>query len=180
MIGGLALTLVGLILVLLQLRFVLHGYRIPSSAMEPTLHCSKPGIGCRGSADDGIFVPRWLPFWSPSRGDIVVFRTPPRAVETCGEGGTFVKRIVGLPGETVSEVRGAVFVGRRRLSEPYVKPGYRDTRSGIWHVPKGEYFVMGDNRAASCDSRVWGSVPRGNLIGPAVARYWPFDRIGAL
>jgi signal peptidase I len=105
-----------------------------------------------------------------------VFKTPPKAARECSEGGTYVKRLIGLPGETVTERNGEVFVDGRLLKEPYVE--FRDTESGTWHVPKGEYFFMGDNRAASCDSRRWGSVPRGNLIGTVFLRYWPPNRIG--
>jgi signal peptidase I len=86
----------------------------------------------------------------------------------CGISGTFVKRLIGLPGETVVERRGFVFDDREKLSEPYVAAGRRDNGSGRWRVPDGEYFLMGDNRPSSCDSRVWGSVPRSKLIGRVV------------
>ena len=65
----------------------------------------------------------------------------------------------------------------KRLSEPYVSPSLGDTRSGTWIVPKGSYFMLGDDRRYSCDSRDWGSVPRGNMIGPVVATYWPPTRL---
>lgn len=161
-------------------RFAMHAYRIPSSAMEPTLQCAHPGVGCDGDTGDRILVVRFAPFWTPSRGDIIVFDTPPEAAVTCGSRGTFVKRLIGLPGETVTEKNGIIFVNGKRLLEAYVKPRRRDTRSGSWKVPKGKYFFMGDNRAHSCDSRYFGSVPRSNLVGPVVARYWPFDRFGLL
>jgi signal peptidase I len=78
----------------------------------------------------------------------------------------------------VSERDGFVYVDGRRLAEPYVKASERDSRTGSWRVPEGHYFMMGDNRADSCDSRYWGAVPRKNLIGPVMATYWPPDRIG--
>jgi signal peptidase I len=124
-----------------------------------------------------------LDFGNPSRGDIIVFKTPivngvDVAKEKCSEGGTFVKRLIGLPGETVSERSGFVFIDGKPLKEPYIAQGHRDTQTGTWHVPKGDYFFMGDNRNQSCDSREWGSVPRGNLIGTVFFVYWPPNRIG--
>jgi signal peptidase I len=164
-------------------RFALKPYRIPSSAMEPTLHCPRPAAGCEADTADRILVSRLVPFWTPSRGDIVAFRTPPMARERCGTGGTFVKRIVGLPGEQVSIHlrRGTAWISidGGQLDEPYIENDRRDTGPKMtFRVPEGEYFVMGDNRNQSCDSRAFGSVPRDNLVGPLVAVYWPFDRMG--
>jgi len=155
-------------------------YRIPSSSMEPTLHCAAPASGCLGQSPDRVVAAKIVYlFRSPARGDIVVFRAPAAARARCREGGAFVKRIVGLPGETVSERDGVVYVDGRRLLEPYVDPARRDRLTRTWpRVPAHAYFVMGDNRAASCDSRDWGPVPRRDLIGPVVARYWPLSRLG--
>jgi signal peptidase I len=176
-IGGLLLFAAGAVLVFSQFAsLAMHSYRIPSSAMEPTLHCPRPGPGCEAGTADRVLVARWAPFWTPSRGQIIVFRTPRAALEKCGEGGKFIKRLIGLPGETVAERNGFVFIDGKPLREPYVK--HRDTLSGSWHVPNGEYFFLGDNRAQSCDSRQWGGVPGGNLVGPLVAHYWPLARIG--
>jgi signal peptidase I len=180
-------TIVGAILIVLALKqWVVNPYRIPSSSMEPTLHCASPGPGCQAHFSDRVLACRiCLDFSSPSRGDIIVFKTPPKAEQKCGEGGTFVKRLVGMPNETIKEVAGQIYVKGpndevfRKLNEPYIKPGYRDTLTqGPWHVPDGQYFFMGDNRAQSCDSRQWGSVPRGNLIGTVFFVYWPPNRIG--
>jgi signal peptidase I len=176
-----AVTIIGAIVIVLALKeWVVNPYRIPSSSMEPTLHCARPGPGCQAHFSDRVLACRiCLDFSSPSRGDIIVFRTPPKAVQKCGEGGTFVKRLIGLPGETVNEKNGQIYIDGRKLNEPYIKPGYRDTLTqGPWHVDKGQYFFMGDNRAQSCDSRQWGSVPRGNLIGTVFFVYWPPNRIG--
>jgi signal peptidase I len=173
-------TIVGAVVIVIALKeWVVNPYRIPSSSMEPTLHCARPGPGCAAHFSDRVLACRiCLDFSDPSRGDIIVFKTPPKAVQKCGEGGTFVKRLIGLPGETVSERDGFVYIDGRALKEPYIAQGHRDTQSGVWHVPKGQYFFMGDNRASSCDSREWGSVPRGNLIGTVFFVYWPPNRIG--
>ena len=173
-----AVTIAGAVLVVLALKtYVVTPYRIPSASMEPTLHCTRPTSSCEARFADRVLACRiCLGFSSPARGDIVVFQAPPEAERRCGEGGTFVKRLIGLPGETVTEKNGLVFVDGRRLEEPYVK--YRDAQTGAWHVPEGKYFFMGDNRPQSCDSRQWGSVPRSDLIGTVAVRYWPPNRIG--
>jgi len=119
-------------------------------------------------------------FRSPHRGDIIVFKPPEEAKKICG--GSFntsvlVKRLIGLPGETLTESNGFIYINGKELSEPYVKPGRRDDRSGTWIVPKGYYFFMGDNRIGSCDSRNWGPVARDDLIGPVFMTYWPPNRI---
>jgi signal peptidase I len=175
-----AVTIVGAILIVLALKqWIVNPYRIPSSSMEPTLHCARPGPGCEAHFSDRVLACRiCLDFSSPSRGDIIVFKTPPEAAEKCGEGGTFVKRLIGLPGDVVQEKAGYVYVNGKPLKESYIQKGRRDSQTGRWVVPKGEYFFMGDNRVQSCDSRQWGSVPRGNLIGTVFFVYWPPNRLG--
>jgi signal peptidase I len=163
--------------VLLVKAFVVNPYRIPSSSMEPTFHCEGT-TGCLGSANDRVLANRFVwHFSSPSRGDVVVFKAPERAAETCGQGGTYVKRIVGLPGETVSATEGRVHVDGERLPEPYVnEPG----RTSDFRVTLGddEYWLMGDNRGMSCDSRRWGPVAREAMVGPVFLVYWPLGRLG--
>jgi signal peptidase I len=155
-------------------------YRIPSASMEPTLHCGKPGDGCRSRVSDRVIANRIVyRFHAPERGDIIVFNAPDRVAAACNASGTFIKRIIGLPGERVSMQSGHVLINGIRLREPYLAPGDRGRESGEWASSPGSgYFVLGDNRAMSCDSRRWGLVPRGNLIGRADVRYWPPDRIG--
>jgi len=158
---------------------VANPYRIPSASMEPTLRCARPATGCDATFSDRVIANRLAyRFHDPRRGDIVVFNAPPTAAKECSEGGTFVKRLVGLPGEVVSERNGDVYVDGKQLKEPYVDPRRRDTITRTWpRVGAGRYFVMGDNRVASCDSRTWGTVPRENLIGPVLLTYWPLNRI---
>ena len=174
------LTLAVAVAVVLTVKVeVANPYRIPSSSMEPTLRCARPGAGCDGTFSDRVIANRLAyRFGDPHRGDIVVFKAPPAAAQRCTEGGTFVKRLIGLPGEVVSERDGIVYVDGRKLDEPYVDLARRDHLTQTWpRIPQGQYFMMGDNRVDSCDSRQWGTVPRGNLVGPVLFTYWPLDRI---
>jgi signal peptidase I len=179
-------TIVGAVAIVLAIKaWVINPYRIPSSSMEPTLHCARPGSGCEARFSDRVLANRFIyHFRKPRRGEIIVFHTPPLAEQKCGSGGTFVKRLIGLPGETIQEKSGTIYIDGRKLIEPYIKPDRRDSESDIlgktgpYHIPQGMYFFMGDNRIQSCDSREWGPVPRKNIIGEVFAVYWPPQRIG--
>ena len=175
-----AVTIVGAIAIVLVIKaYVVNPYRIPSSSMEPTLHCARPGPGCEARFSDRVLANRVIyHFRSPRRGEVVVFTTPAAAKIKCGAGGTFVKRIVGLPGETWQEKDGTILIDGKPLKEPYVKKDRRDFQTHpVVHIPPRNYFMMGDNRAQSCDSRVWGTVPRGNIIGEVFMTYWPPNRL---
>ncbi len=168
-------------IVLLVKAYVVNPYRIPSSSMEPTLHCARPGNDCEARFSDRVLANRFVyHLRDPKRGEIAVFETPPKA---CGVGGTFVKRVIGLPGDKL-EVRlirgdGFVFINGKRLEEPYVRSDRRQLNAsfGPVTVPKDHYFMLGDNREQSCDSREWGALPRDNLIGKVFATYWPPQRL---
>jgi signal peptidase I len=156
-------------------------YRIPSPSMEPTLHCAKPVALCHGRFNDRVIANRLAyRFGDPKRGQIVVFEAPATA-KRCGPndgGSTFVKRIVGLPGERISERDGAIFIDGRPLAEPYVDRRMRGRETRSWpRVAPDHYFLLGDNRIHSCDSRTWGTVPRSSLIGPVMLTYWPPSRL---
>ena len=155
-------------------------YRVPSSSMEPTLHCAKPASGCRARYSDRVIALRIVyRFRDPHRGETAVFHAPAAAAD-CGESGSliFIKRVIGLPGEAVSERNGFVFVNGKRLAEPYVPASERDQHTDRWpKLEPGQYLMMGDNRVASCDSRDWGPVARSSFIGPASITYWPPNRI---
>jgi signal peptidase I len=182
-------TIVGAVAIVLGIKaWIVNPYRIPSSSMEPTLHCARPAQGCEASTSDRVLACRFCyHLRSPARGDIVVFQTPPLAKQECGSEGTFVKRLIGLPGDVWEERSGFVYIDGRKLNEPYIKADRRDDRTmgladlpprnAYTRIPKNMYLMMGDNRRSSCDSRVWGLVPRKNLIGNVFATYWPPSRI---
>jgi signal peptidase I len=106
---------------------------------------------------------------------VIVFRYP------YDQAKSYIKRVIGLPGETVAVVDGDVFIDGEKLEEPYLVEEYRDRQNHSPVVePAGEYYVLGDRRNSSNDSRVWGPVPRNSIYGKAVFVYWPVDRLGFL
>ncbi len=109
------------------------------------------------------------------RGDTVVFLFPEDPTKS------YIKRVIGLPGDTVAVDDGYVIVNGKKLIENYVPKAYRDDRSySPTVVPPGDYFVLGDHRVSSNDSRAWGFVPRNYIYGKAVFVFWPPDRIGSV
>jgi signal peptidase I len=182
-------TIVGAVAIVLAIKaWVVNPYRIPSSSMEPTLHCARPAPGCEARTSDRVLACRFCyRLHAPRRRDIVVFNTPKLAEQECGSEGTFVKRLIGLPGDVWEERAGYVYIDGKKLDEPYIQPGRRDDRTlalsdipprnTYKRIPKDYYLMMGDNRTSSCDSRVWGLVPKKNLIGKVFATYWPPSRI---
>src|SRR3954468_2108082 len=161
--------------------WIVKPYRIPSSSMEPTLQ-----IG------DRVLVSRFTyRLHDPRRGDIIVFHPPGQGDQAIAGATTeasvyFIKRIVGLPGETIEGRHGRVLICKapnvdcRALNEPYLHQAAAATDFGPVRIPQGRYFVMGDNRSISDDSRIWGTLPRSYIIGEAFATYWPIDRLGTL
>jgi signal peptidase I len=151
-------------------------YDVPSSSMEPTLHCAQPAVGCEAVMGDGAVVQE--PVRDPKRGDIVLFRTPHLAAQECGSEGKFIKRVIGLPGDEWEERSGYVYINGKKLNESYVEADRRDSQTlslkdippmnTYKQIPPGNYLMMGDNRSSSCDSRRWGLVPHRNLIGKIV------------
>jgi signal peptidase I len=123
-----------------------------------------------------IFINKFIyRFENIHRGDVVVFWYPLDPAKS------YIKRVIGLPGETVRLINGDVFVNGRKLEEPYVPPEYRDEQTlGPIHIPPGEFFVLGDHRSSSNDSRIWGNVERRFIYGKAVFVYWPVGQLGIL
>jgi len=121
-----------------------------------------------------IFVNRFIyHFKDIQRGDVVVFWYPRDKSKS------FIKRVLGVPGDEVEIRDGSVFVNGVKVEEPYLKPEYQDHRSfRKVVVPKDQYFVLGDHRNSSNDSRNWGCVHRSLIYGKAVFSYWPFSHMG--
>ena len=145
--------------------FIVEAFVIPSESMVPTLL-----VGDRVLANKFIYD-----FTEPDRGDIVVFKS----VEVENE--NLIKRVIGLPGDRVEVRGGTVYINGERLKDPYVNKQFPDTSSfGPRTVPENSYFMMGDNRANSQDSRFFGPVPEDNLVGEAFLRFWPPGRLSTL
>ncbi|HEX5431847.1 MAG TPA: signal peptidase I [Bryobacteraceae bacterium] len=125
-----------------------------------------------------IFINKFIyrfGFEDINRGDTVVFWYPGDTSKS------YIKRVIGIPGDTVEIRSGTVYVNGKLLSEPYVPGYYRDHVSmPCTTIGKDQYFVLGDHRSSSNDSRNWGTVPRNDIYGKAVFVYWPLDRLGTL
>ena len=163
-------TLVTALILALGIRtFVAEARYIPSSSMEPTLEIN----------DRLIIEKISYHFREPERGDVVVFNTNDITPLEENFKDAFIKRVIGLPGETIAVKTGKVFVNGKPLSENYIaqSPQY-DYGPAI--VPPGHYLVLGDNRNNSYDSHYWGFVPKKNIIGRAAVRFWPLGRVGEI
>jgi signal peptidase I len=165
-----AVTLAVVVLLALGLRtFVLETFYIPSTSMVPTLQ-----------EYDRILVQKAFFSWHHvHEGDIVVFTRPPRNDCPGPPDGDLVKRVIALPGQTIYSSGNTVVVGGRPLAEPYLPridplgpaiPGA--TRANPFHVPSGEFYMLGDNRAVSCDSRFWGPIKGSSIVGRVVLLWW--------
>jgi signal peptidase I len=174
--------------------FFVKPFRIPSESMEPTL-------------DVGQRVLVWrlgLRYGTPKKGDVMVFKPPKGADEgQCGIPGfnpeeahqackratkersntNYIKRIVGTGGDLLSVKRGRVYINNKLQKEPFIRPSANCSICQLENpirIPKGYYFMMGDNRGESADSREWGPIPKQWMIGRAFFTYWKPSRIGTL
>ena len=158
--------LVALLLAGLGRVFVFQAFWIPSASMVPTL-----------SVYDRVLVQKAFFSWHDVReGDIVVFSEPP--LDHCGgEAGDLVKRVIALPGQTIYSSGNSIYVNGRRLAEPYL-PAYDPLGPPIassqhpYRVPPGEFYMLGDNRSDSCDSRYWGPIEGSTIVGKVVLTWW--------
>lgn len=124
-------------------------------------------------AGDKVMVNKFVYLISePKRGDVVIFQTE--------EGHDLIKRVVGLPGDQIEAKEGKVFVNGKELSEPYLDNHIKTSDFDLTKVPEGQYFVLGDNRSESADSRLLGTIPKSDMIGRASWIYWPLSRFGSV
>jgi signal peptidase I len=147
--------------------FIYQPVKVEGTSMMPGL-----------TDQERIFVNKYEYKLSPNnihRGDLIVFHYPKDPRES------YIKRVVGVPGDSIEIRNGDVYVNAEKLVEPYVLPEYRDRESmPLEVVPADDYFVLGDHRNSSSDSRSWGFVDRPKIYGKAVLVYWPFGKIGPL
>ncbi|HTU39884.1 MAG TPA: signal peptidase I [Acidimicrobiales bacterium] len=175
----LGVVVVAVIVAVILRAFVVATYSIPSGSMEPTLQ-----IGDRIVVDKLAYHLHGV-----GRSDIIVFSTPP--LENCAGPpvADLVKRVIGLPDETISLSDGNVYINGHFLPEPWLPTSVRDSTypgpSGAgyslhhaFRIPSGDVFVMGDNRTESCDSRYWGPVRESTIVGKVDFRIWPLSRLG--
>ena len=163
--------LVALVLTLIIRTYVVQAFKIPSGSMRPTL-----------IEGDKLFVNKYVyRFEPPQRGDIIVFKYPKDMKKD------FIKRLVAFEGETIEIRDGKIYVDGKMLDDPntfgkfyyYNHDPYANPNEKI-RVPKDAYFVLGDNSANSQDSRFWGFVPKKNMVGKAIFRWWPPQKLGQL
>ncbi|HLH17297.1 MAG TPA: signal peptidase I [Bryobacteraceae bacterium] len=156
------------LIAIVMIVFIYQPVKVEGTSMMPTL-----------TNEERIFINKFtyrFGLGGIERGDTVVFWYPGDTSKS------YIKRVIGIPGDRIRVDQGQVYVNGQALVEDYVPQDYRDYSS--WHdgqeqvVPEGRYFVLGDHRNQSSDSRMWGYVPRENIYGKAVFVYWPLDKIG--
>ncbi len=167
---NLILITIALVLAFLIRTYIAEPRYIPSDSMVPTL-----------LTGDRLVVEKIsYRFDSPKFGDIVVFQPPPE-LQRRGYpiDQAFIKRIIGTPGDTIKIEDGKVYLNEKELQEDYIKEPPIQPFPAV-KVPQNQYFMMGDNRNDSNDSRYWGFLPKQNMIGKATFRFWPLDRLGSI
>jgi len=168
-------VVVALSIFLIMYLFIMQPHQVNGQSMEPNFHNAEYLMTDKISYKMG----------TPKRGDIVVFQAPPAAQCPEGTGCDFIKRVIGEPGDTVEVKNNRIYVNGKLLVEDYISDDIPTkagayTSSGPVTVPEGSYFVVGDNRPHSSDSRIWGTVDLSRIVGKVFFRYWPPDRMGLI
>lgn len=174
------------LIIFVVMEFAVQNFRVQGSSMEPTLEQGQyllvnkavyfqiePKVVNKFLPFGEIKRHSIFPFHPPKRGEILIFHFPR------DNSRDFVKRVVGIPGDRIELHKGIVYINGTELQEPYIKSHDEQSMSPI-DVPQGYYFVMGDNRIASNDSRDWGLVPDDKIIGRGWLSYWPISRWSTL
>jgi signal peptidase I len=158
---------ISVVLAVLVILFLYQPVKVEGTSMMPSL-----------VDQERIFINKFVyrfGIGDINRGDLVVFWFPQDPTKS------YIKRVIGLPGDTVEVEDGNVIVNGQVLNEEYVLPEFRDRNSmSPYKVAEDEYFVLGDHRSSSNDSRAWGGVPRTHIYGKAVFVYWPLEKVGVL
>jgi len=150
--------------------FLFQPHQVKGNSMFPNFHDGEYILTDKISYRLGL----------PRRGDVIVFKAPKN------EEVDYIKRIIGLPGDEVKLENNSMYINQKRLDESYLPSDYVSLPGSFLgenvpvRVPEGQYFVLGDNRNHSSDSREWGMVKRDEIIGKAFFRYWPINRVGAI
>ena len=181
-------TLILALVIFVLVRAVVLNFKVDGHSMDPSFDNGEMLLVNRNAYFHfgQSALTDWLPgvngdfyiFNPPQRGDVIVFNPP---IEHNDK--PYIKRIIGLPGDVVETRGGAVYVNGNKLDEPYIDGKVTNCQGQDCRpvtVPEGQVFVMGDNRTNSSDSRVFGPVPEGNIIGKAWVTYWPKDDIGVV
>lgn len=155
--------------------FLLQPHQVKGNSMYPNFHNGEFLLTDKISYRLG----------EPRRGDVIIFKAPPS--EPCAEiECEYIKRIIGLPGDSVKDLGGEIYVNSQKLAETYLPQGTTTTPGSFLkdgmerRVPENEYLVLGDNRTQSRDGREFGTIPGTNIVGKAWLRYWPLNKLGTI
>lgn len=180
LVGGLFLDIVETVVIALSIflivyLFVMQPHQVNGSSMYPNFEDGEYLLTDKISYRLG----------EPQRGDVVVFHAPEASRCPEGTGCDFIKRVIAIPGDTIDIQNNRIFVNGMPVSEPYLSDNIVTqegafSNQGSYQLPPGNYYVMGDNRNQSSDSRAWGPVPIQNIVGKVFFRYWPPQKLGTL
>jgi signal peptidase I len=168
-------VVIALSIFLILYLFIMQPHQVNGQSMDPTYHHGEYVMTDKLSYKFGL----------PQRGEVVVFEAPPAANCPDGNGCDFIKRIIGIPGDTIEIRDNHIFINNVILNESYIADSVKTvagayTSDGPIIVPPGSYFAVGDNREHSSDSRVWGPIALDHIVGKVFFRYWPLDRLGII